>query len=239
MKAIIALAFLFAIASAKLKVGDFQTQQVKNFKNSNDGKRIQSYLSDKGLVKGDFDVLYVAQQVVAGINYKMTLLDENRKIHLVKIFSPLVDGLELTRIASVDKGTATLIGQESIQKEAKEYIEAFFSDSMDGAVYNVASFIKFEHAVSEQKKDLVILAKVVLEGTDNSKSEVEVLLLKDNSGSFETYFIGQDKVDVQATGSGCGQYITAINCVLDKKCVANSIQGFSKCTPLGNLRYIA
>ena len=239
MKAIIALALIFTIAYGKIQVGGFQPQEIDSFKKSHDGLKVLKHLSDNKLV-GESDVLYIEQQVVAGSNYKLALVDKDRKLHLVKVYVPLGDQeLKVTKFATVEKGTQTLIGTESIQKEVKSYIEDLFTNNFDGAQYNLKSFIKFEHAVSEQKKNLVILAKYVLEGTDNSHSEIETVLLRDDDGKFEAYFHGEDKVGVKAAESGCGQYITAINCVLDAKCGVDKIQGFGKCSQLGNLRYIA
>ena len=238
MKAIIALSLILTIANCRFD-GAFQSQEVDSFKKSSDAKKVLKYLSDKNLVK-EADVIYVEQQIVAGINYKMTLLDKNRKIHLVKVYVPLGEQeMEVTKIATVDKGTATLRGTESIKKNVQAYLEDFFTNHLDGATYNIKQFISFEHAVSEQKKNIVILAKYVIEGTDNSVSEIETLLLRDDNDQFEAYFHGQDKMGVKATESGCGQYITAINCLLDKKCGVDKVQGFGNCAQMGNLRISA
>lgn len=229
MKAILALYLIFTFSYCRLD-GGFQTQEIESFKSSHEGKKVLSYLSSN-LIKSSFDIIFVSQQVVAGYNYRLSVVDADRKIHMVKVYSPLNDAeITATRFATVDKGTEPLIGTETIMESSKAFLESYFSDNFDGAVYNIKNFIKFEHAASEQKKDLVILAKFTLEGTDNSVSEVETLLLADDSNSFEAYFVGKDKIGTHASESGCGQYITAINCLLDKACKPNALEGFSKCS---------
>ena len=177
----------------------------------------------------DASMLYVEKQIVAGINFKVTLATSDRTLHFIKFhIPPGKKDVHVLQRQSLSKNSV-LVDQskEDLKSEIQKDLLNYYTHKFSGGDYKFLGFKLFDIYKGEDAKVIHCISKI----KDSTKAfnVMETFFIKKDKFKVESYMHGGHSL-VKGSDEKCkGHDESMFRCLSQPECSPDSVHEFSKC----------